>query len=461
MQNKEIKTQETKFNREIGVFGGVSIVGGVMIGSGIFYLGSYVLQRVNMNLGLALICWIIGGIISLMGGLCYAELGTLMPKAGGKTVYLNEAYHPIVGFLAGFSDWAIAGPGSIASIAIALATATKTFIPMESNSIKIVAIVVIIILTIYNCYGIKGASIVQNISMIAKLIPIALIMILAIFYGNITPDLSFSAIHEGIVTSDKSLFKMIPLGVVATLWAYEGWTNLNSLTEEIKNPQKNLPLSLIIGIAGVMVIYVLFNFSLFRVISIEDMQNMIASENFYLGTEVAKRILGQAGAIVVVVGMVLAMFSALNALIIAQPRMYYAMAEEGHFFKVYSYLHPKYKVPTYAIIIQGIISIILVMLRNLEQLTVLVVFVGMIFNLLSLIAVIICRKKFPNEPRPYKVWLYPISVIFTSLIFLGLVVNNFIEDTKNSLLGFGIILIGIIFYQYFDKKLKQEKSSTK
>src|SRR5690606_444650 len=135
---------------------------GIMVGSGIFYLGSYVIERTGMNLGLALICWIIGGLISLMGGLCYAELGAAMPRAGGRTLYLNEAYHPSVGFLAGFMDWIIGGPGSVAAIAIALATALRTFVDMGDLGIKVFAIVIIIGLTVYNLFGIKMANRLQN-----------------------------------------------------------------------------------------------------------------------------------------------------------------------------------------------------------------------------------------------------------------------------------------------------------
>lgn len=451
-----LTSEQTEFKREIGVFGGISIIGGIMIGSGIFYLGSYVLERVGMNMGLAILCWAIGGIITLMGGLCYAELGTLMPKAGGRIVYLNEAFHPIVGFLSGFTDWLIGGPGSVASVAIALPTALRAFTDISDTTIKITAIALIILLTVYSCYGVKGASGLQSISMVAKLIPVVLIMLAALFMGNIFPDMSFTSGVEAAAANDKSVFGMIAFAVVATLWAYEGWTNLNTISEEIKNPKRNLPLSLILGIGGVMVLYILFNFSIFRVLPHEEIVGMIEKGDFYLGTAVARKILGNAGAVIVVIGMVLSMFGTLNGLIMAQPRMYYAMAEEGHFFKSYKYLHPVHKVPTVAIVVQGVLSVLLVLVRNLEQLTTLVVFTGMIFNVLSILAVPICRKKFPNVERPYKVWAYPVSVYITALIFFGLVVNTFVEDPVNSVTGCLVPIIGVFFYMYFDKKIKKE-----
>lgn len=454
---QQVTSEKTEFKREIGVFGGVSIIGGIMVGSGIFYLGSYVIERTGMNLGLSLICWIIGGLISLMGGLCYAELGSAMPRAGGRLLYLNEAYHPSVGFLAGFTDWLLGGPGSVAAIAIALPTALRFFIDINDTGIKVFAIVLIIGLTIYNCFGVKLASILQNVSMIAKLIPIVIIMCGALFFGKITPDLSLASASEAAAASGGNIITMIAFAVVASLWAYEGWTNLNTVAEEVKNPRKNLPLALIIGIGGITILYTLFNFSIFKVLTHEEITTMIGEGNFYLGTAVAQKLLGSAGAIIVTVGMVLAMFGSLNGLIMAQPRMYYAMAEEGHFFKCYKKLHPKYKVPTTAIIIQGVISIILVMSRNLDELTTLVVFTGMIFNFLTVLAVPICRKKFPNIERPYKVWFYPVSVIITALIFLGLVVNTFFDDPTSAMLGCIVPVIGVFFYIYFDKKLKKEE----
>ncbi len=456
-----LTSEETEFKREIGVFGGVSIIGGIMIGSGIFYLGAYVLERVGMDPGLALLCWVIGGLITLMGGLCYAELGTMMPRAGGRLIYLNEAYHPSVGFLSGFTDWLIGGPGSVASIAIALPTALMAFAELNEATIKITAIALIIVLTIYNCYGVKGSTGLQNLSMIAKVIPLALIMFAALFMGDMMPDFSFSIGREAAAATNKSIIGMVAFAVVATLWAYEGWTNLNTVCEEIKNPKKNLPLSLFFGIGGVMLLYILFNFSIFRVLPQEEIVGMIGRGDFYLGTAVAEKVFGSTGAIIVVVGMILAMFSALNGLIMAQPRMYYAMAKEGHFFKSYKYLHPVHKVPTVAIIVQGIIAIILVLVRNLEQLTTLVVFSGMIFNVLSILAVPICRRKFPNVERPYKVWAYPFSVYLTALIFIGLVINTFIEDPITSITSVLVLLLGLICFWYFDKKKKVDELGTK
>lgn len=453
---KELTSEQTEFKREIGVFGGVSIIGGIMIGSGIFYLGSYVLQRTGMNSGLALICWVIAGIISLFGGLCYAELGTAMPKAGGRVVYLNEAFHPVVGFTAGFTDWLVGGPGSIAAVAIALMGVLKSFFEISEFGIKMGAIVLIVALTAYNLVGVKIASIVQSLSMVAKLVPVGIVMLVALFVGKVSPDLSLGQAGDYAAANDTSIIGMIAIAVVTSLWAYEGWTNLNTVAEEIKNPKRNLPLALIIGIGGVTVLYTLFNFAIMKVLPHEEIVAMINAEDLYLGTAVAEKVLGSAGAIVVSIGMILAMFGTANGMVLAQPRMYYAMAEEGHFFKSFAKLHPKYKVPYAPIIVQGVLSIALVLMRNLDQLTNLVVVVAMIYNALVILAVPILRKKYPNIERPYKVWFYPLSVIITALIFIGLIIISAIEDPVNGALGLSVPLIGAVVYYIFDAKLKKE-----
>lgn len=458
MSNEGIKSVEpskSEFKQEIGIFGGVSIIGGIMIGSGIFYLGSYVLLRTGMSLGLALLCWIVGGIVSLLGGLCFAELGASRPVAGGMVVYLNEAYHPIVGFLFGFASWLISGAGSIAAIAVALPTALRSFFGVSDMGVKVIAIALIVALTVYNYLGVKKASILQNVSMVAKLIPIAIIMFGALMFGNQSPDLSLVP-ADGSSVGFTGMIGMIAFATVATLWAYEGWTNLNTVAEEMKNPKKNLPLSIVIAIGGILVIYTLFNYSIYRVIPHTEIVTMINGGNYYLGTEVAKRIFGNVGGTIVLVGMIISMFGSLNGMILAFPRTYYAMAKEGHFFKSYGKLHPKYKVPHVSIIGQCVISVALVLFRNLDQLTSMVVFSGMLFNVLVVVAVLIYRKKYPDLERPYKMWGYPVTVIITILIFAGLMINTFIEDPVTALIGFIVPAFGCLVYLYFDKQLKKE-----
>lgn len=195
------------------------------------------------------------------------------------------------------------GPGSIAAVTTALLAVLQSYTGLSDFGVKAGAIVLIIVITAYNLGGVKLASMVQNISMVAKLIPIALIMLVALFVGRVSPDLSLGSAAVYAVDNNTSIFRMVAFGVVAALWAYEGWTNLNTVAEEIKEPKKKLPLALIIGIGSVTFIYVLFNFAVMRVLPHEEIVSPIDSGDLYLGTAVAKKVFGTAGAFVVSLGM--------------------------------------------------------------------------------------------------------------------------------------------------------------
>lgn len=454
MSNKNSLPQDTGFKKEIGVFGGISIIGGIMIGSGIFYLGSYVLERTHMSMGLALLCWIVGGLVSILGGLCFAELGACDPKSGGMVVYMNKAYHPSVGYSFGFTSWLISGSGSIAALAIALPTALANFFDLSEMGVKIVAIILIIALTAYNCFGIKLGSMLQNVSMVAKMIPIAIILFAGLFLGKQSPDLSLAP-ADGSGASFGSMLGMIAFATVATLWAYEGWTNLNPVAEEMKNPGKDLPKALILGIGAITILYTLFNFAIYRVLPAEQVSSLIGEGDLYLGTHVAKEIFGGAGGGLILATQLIAIFGSLNGMIIAFPRYYYEMAEDGHFFKNHGTLN-KYGVPQVALISQAVISVILVMLRSLDELTSLVVFAGMVYNVLVILAVIVYRKKFPNMERPYKAWGYPVTVVIAVILFAALMINTLVEDPKTAIMGLIVPVIGVVVWYIFDRKLKQE-----
>lgn len=452
MSTNKNTPQESGFKKEIGVFGGVSIIGGIMIGSGIFYIGSYVLERTNMSMGLALLCWIIGGLVSILGGLCFAELGACDPKSGGMVVYMNKAYHPAVGYSFGFTSWLLSGSGSIAALAIALATALNNFFEISNMQIKLISIAIIVLLTAYNCFGIKAGSMLQNVSMIAKMIPIAVILFAGLFMGTQHPDLSL--VPEGTETSFGGMIGMIAFATVATLWAYEGWTNLNPVAEEMKNPGRDLPRALILGIGGITVLYTLFNFAIYRVLPQEQVESLIASGDLYLGTTVAKTLFGGAGGGLILATQLIAIFGSLNGMIIAFPRYYYEMAEDGHFFRNHATLN-KFGVPQVALISQAVISVILVLLRDLDQLTSLVVFAGMVYNVLVIIAVIIYRKKFPNMERPYKAWGYPVTVIIAVILFTALMINSLIEDPITAIVGLVVPAAGVVIWFLFDRNLKK------
>ena len=456
--NKTADSQD--FKKEINLFGGVCVVGGVMIGSGIFYLGSFVMERANYSIGVSLLCWLLGGLISIFGGVCFAELGGMMPKTGGLTVYLNQTYHPVVGYVYGFSQWILASPGAVAAISIAIPTAFLGLIPgMGDAHVKAIGIFLVVGLTLYNIIGVKEVSILTNITMIAKLIPLFIIIIGALFMGGESPNLSLIPVGSaGQSVGAASFIGIVALSTIATLWAYAGWSNIANIAEEIKNPKKNLPWSMIIGISGVTVVYVLFNFAIYKVIPQVEARALIEGGNYYLGTEVAVRLFGNAGGIIVLAGMLVSMLGALNAFILVFSRIAYAMAKEGHFFRNHAKLS-KRGIPYMPLLTQAAISIIMIIFQTLEQLMTMVVFLGMIGSVLGVAAVIVCRKRFPDMERTYKVWGYPTTVIITIILFIMLMINNFIEEPIISIIGLFVVpAVGLLIYLYYDKKNKKKES---
>ena len=457
MENKEVLMK-----RSIGLFGGISILTGIMVGSGIFFIGSYVLMRTDFSSGTSLLVWLIGGLITLIYGLIYAELGAMMPKAGGYYIYLRDAFGKPVGFLSGFVNFVLASSGSIAALAIAFSLILSNVlslmfgITMSATVMTIISILMIVGLSIVNFFGITIGALVQKAFLVIKIIPIFLIIILGLLLGTNSVSLS-------IDYAQMNFFDMLTLigyAVIATFWAYEGWTNLNNVAEEVKKPGKNIPWSLIISIASVTLLYVFYQYSTFRVLSIPDLKALIESDNIYTGINAGYVLMGNVGMYLVMITMLLSVLGALNGSIIVFPRVYYAMSKDGLLFDKFKELHPKYKTPMFAILGSAIMSSILLVF-GLDDLISLVAFSGLLFNGLIFISLFIFRKKYPNKERPYKVWGYPILPALAVLITGLLLIAVYVEDIQSSLIGTGVLLIGFPVYyliQYFrNRKIKDEK----
>ncbi len=446
-----LSSTQTELRREVGLFGGVSVIAGIMIGSGIFYIGALVLERTGMSLGLSLLVWVIGGLVTLLSGICYAEMGAMMPKAGGVYVYLREAYGERLAFMCGFANFTLGNSGSIAALAVAFAAVIATFVPgMDTFWQRMLATGTVVILTAVNYRGIKSANWVQSFFMVLKMLPILVVLIAGLLWGTETPDLTLMPAGN---PDWASLISMIGFGVIATLWAYEGWTNLNVISEEVKDPHRNIPLSMILSIVGVTVLYILFNYAVFRVLPYDTIVNMLTGENrnMYLGKESAFVLFGEPGLLIVGMAMAFAIFNSLSGCVMVFPRMYYAMSRDGAFFKSLAKLHPTYRTPVNALLASSGISIVLIWTHNLSDLTSLVAVCGMIFHGLAFWGVIRLRAKYPTMERPYKVWFYPYSVYLICAIMVGLIINAIINDPMTAALNFIFPIIGLVIYEFFFK----------
>ena len=451
---KEVKQiKEGNFKKAIGPFSGMSIVAGMVIGSGIYYLGSFVLERTGFNPGWALVAWIVGGFMTIVGGLCFAELGASMPVAGGQTVYLNEAFGPAFGFMNGFSCFLLTGSGGVAALAMAAVTAYRTVFDISDIMVKVIAILIILALMTINLLGVKEMTIYQNFSMVIRLIPVFMVIILGLAMGTQSPDFSMSVsgtMAEGIGV--RGVLSMVGFATFASLWAYDGWYNLNTVAEEMKNPKKDLPIAIIASLIGVTVVYVLFNLAVFRMLPAGEIQSMVEAENLYLGNEVVFRILGDPGLIVLLICMTIGIVGSANVNTLCDPRTYYAMAKEGYFPKFFGHLDAKRGVPSYGIMVAAGMAILLVIFNSLQELTDMLIFTTCILNLMTIYGVLRMRKKYPDMERPYKVWGGRFTIYLACVIYIALMVNEFIDAPKAAITGVVITIASLLVYLYFKKK---------
>lgn len=456
-----MENKEGNFKREIGPFSGISIVAGMVIGSGVYYLGCYVLERTGMSMGWSLIAWLIGGFITIVGGLCFAELGASMPVAGGQTMYLNEAYSPLWGFLNGFSCFLLSGAGGIAALAMAAVTAYRTVFEISDLMVKVLAIAIILALMTINLMGVKEMTLYQNFSMVVRLIPVVLIIVVGLIAGQESPDLSLSLAGTPAEGGGIGGFiSMIGLATFAAMWAYDGWYNLNTVAEEIKDPKRNLPFAIIVSLFGVTLIYVLFNLAVYRSLPAAEIAQMMEEGNLYLGNEVINRFLGKAGVWLVLICMSIGIVGSANVNTLCDPRTYYAMAKQGYFFKPFGHLDPRHGVPTYGIIFNSCMAIVLVIFNSLQDLTDMLIFATSILNLMTIVGVLRIRKKYPDLERPYKVWGGKVTIVLTSIFYVILMVNEFIDAPKVGIIGCGVMLLGVPVYYYFEKKNGGKKFSS-
>jgi basic amino acid/polyamine antiporter, APA family len=463
-----------KLKKELGLFSSVSMLAGIMIGSGIYFFSMLVLGLANNSLGLSLLAWVVGGIITLFSALTYAELGTLFPKTGGYYVYLRKAYGRRVAFLSGITNFFLSSSGSVALLALLFAQVIGYMMGVNDGAgfpaplVGLIATVVIIILSLINYLGIKYGKVVQNIFFVAKLIPLFIIIIYGLFFGtqtNIFASNGAENIETGLLISG------LLFAVARTLFAYEGWTNLNTVAEEMKDTKRDLPKALTIAVALVMGVYVLFVVGLYRIIPPETLASLgtgAVAAGFDLGavynafgTIFTGFDLGLLG-YVVFGAIAISIFGSLNGSILSFPRVYLAMAEDETLPKFFGNIDAKFKTPWVAILGQTIVSWIIVGLGydNVNFLLSIILFGALVFNTLIFLSVFKFRKTMPKAERPYRVWGYPYVPSLAIFGMLILLVVTFINSFEASMLGIFVILIGNGFYDVFMDKLGHEPAAS-
>ena len=417
-------------------------VGGIL-GSGIFMVPATV-ALYTASSSLFFMVWILGGIISLFGALSVAELGAAMPKAGGQYVYLNEAYGPIWGYLYGWSAVAVINTASIAAVGVAFAEYLSFFTSLSSFDIKSIAIASIIILTIINVIDVKSGARFQNWFTFTKIASIIIVILLGLFLdGGSTQNLSPFFNDQ---SSFSSLVGPLGLAMVAVLWTFDGWIFITYVAGEVKNPGRNIPLSIIYCMIIIVSVYLALNYVLVFALGFDK---MIGSE--LVMADAASIFLGNKGGAIITIIILISLIGANNGFILTSARINYAMAKNKLFFKQAASIHPKYKSPSNALIIQCVWACILTFTGTFNQLITYIIFASWIFYGMSAGAVIILRFKNPELKRPYKTPLYPWIPIIFILFAIFLTINTIMEAPRDAGIGALLILAGLPFYYYWNK----------
>ena len=442
------------FNKSINVLGGISILTGIMVGSGIFFVGSIVLDTLNYSPGFALLAWLFGGILTLTYALMYAELGSKYPEVGGYYAYLKKAYGPVVGFMAGFFNFVLASSGSIAVLALAFSEVTNNllFTAFEVSLSMPVQIglgaLMVILFTGFNTLGIKLNTLFLKIIMVLKFVPIITLIILGLLLGTQSISLSFDLGGVGFFEG-LSLFGF---AVIFTFWAYEGWTNLNNVTEEMENPEKDLPKSLLITMILVTLLYVLYQSSILRVLDTGSINYIYTEVTSFIGIPATIELVGDIGFFMVAGTIFIAILGSLNASILSFSRVYFAVSKDYPVLSPLAKINEKTQTPVRALILTMVMALILLPFQ-ISDLISLVAFGGLVFNTLIFVSIFIFRKKDPNR-EGYSVPLFPYLPYVSIGITLLLLVAIFIQNPVFSLIGTGVVVLAVPVY-YLLKKLEQ------
>lgn len=453
-----------ELSRDLGVSHASAVVVGTIIGSGIFLVPAEMMQAVG-SAKLVYLAWIVGGLLSFAGALTYAELGAMKPQAGGEYVYVRDGYGPLGGFLYAWTWFVIAKPASIATVVTGLVRILGTFsvfsffsanvisVPLTVTWGQLVAIAAAILISFLNYLGVKKAGEFQLVFTLLK-VAIVLGIVFVCFSGIGDASGRGWSNFAGQFTGAKGGVAGFMAALVAALWAYDGWNDLNMVAGEVKQPERNIPIALIAGVATVGLLYILMNAGVQYVL---PASTIAASER--PASDAVALIMGRIGAGIVSAGMALSMLVTLNGTIMSGARVPFAVARDGYFFKALAEVHPRFHTPSVAIVVQAILSILLLLLgANFRQLFSLAIFAEWLFYMIAGSTIFIFRWRDPQAARPYRMWGYPFVPFVFIVVAAALLCYTFRNDWPNSGYGVLVILAGIPVFTYFSRRRGLPKS---
>jgi APA family basic amino acid/polyamine antiporter len=472
-----MQEENNLLQKRVTLFDGVSIVAGAMIGSGIFIVSADIARNVGSP-GWLMIVWLITGVMTMIAAISYGELASMMPHVGGQYVYLKEAYHPLIGFLFGWTTFLVIQCGTIAAVAVAFAKFSGVLFPwiseknilfyigpLKITSTMVIAIIMISFLTWVNTKGIVTGKTVQNIFSSTKIVALFGFILIGFFATKnlnsfqINKEIFWHASkigagNQAIPLVGFALITAIGSALVGSLFSADAWYNVTYISGEVINPKRNVPLSLLFGTLIVSALYLLTNFIYIRILPLAGSPNgadalsrgiQYATDD-RVATSAMSVVFGDSAAVIMAVFIMISTFGCNNGLIMAGPRVYYAMAKDGLFFKRVGEIN-KNGVPGFALIIQGIWSVLLCLSGTYGNLLDYVIFAVLIFFTLTILAIFILRVKRPDIPRPYKAFGYPVIPSLYILTTVTIMIILLIYKPDYTFPGLGIVLLGIpVFY---------------
>ena len=437
--------------RDLGASHATAIVVGTVIGSGIFLVPAEMMQAAG-SAKLVYLAWLVGGLLSFFGAITYAELGAMKPQAGGEYVYIRDGYGPLAAFLYAWTWFLIAKPASIATLATGFVRVLGTFpalsflankvvsVPFSVTFGQLLAIMAAILISLLNYIGIKKAGDFQLVFTVLKVVIILSIVVVGFSYSRGSWQ-NFA----GTFTGARGGMAGFMAALVAALWAYDGWNDLNMVSGEVRNPERNIPIALIFGVALVGILYMLVNAAVQYVL---PASNIAASPR--PASDAMALVLGSLGAGIVSASMALSMLVAMNGTVMSGARVPFAVARDRYFFSGLAEVHPRFHTPSVAIVVQAVLTIVLLLFGgNFRQFFSLAIFAEWLFYMIASSTVFVFRRRDPQAPRPYRVWGYPVVPALFVLASTVLLYYTFTGNLRISAFGCVAIIAGIpVFYVF-------------
>jgi APA family basic amino acid/polyamine antiporter len=450
-------TRPPELVRGLGAWDGALLTIGSVLGTGIFITTGDIARALPHG-GLILLLWLVGGLLTLAGALTYSELGGMFPRAGGQYHFLKEAYGPLWGFLFGWTAFLVIMTGGIATLAVGFGEYLGAFLPFFStrhvlfwlplgpvtwavNGGQLAGAAAIVLLSAVNYLGLKEGAGLQNAVTVVKigsLLGLAGFGLLA--RSPVTPEL-LAPLPSG------SVLPLFGVGMIAVLWSFDGWYAVTNVAGEMRQPERNLPLGLLGGTAAVTLLYVLMNLVYIRALPVEAM-----GQTGRIGEAAATALLGPIGGRLISAAVLVSAFGCISATILYSARIYLPMAQEGVFFPALARIHPRYLTPSACIVAQGLWATLLTFSGSYEQLYTYVTFAVVLFHAATGYAVFVLRRSRPDAPRPYRVWGYPWVPWLFILTSVALVLNTLVEKPVESLIGLGLVLLGVPAYAWWRRR---------